>query len=66
MMAFLRHEPLSPSRECIIVPRQALDGFFTAPHIQLSHQSCHEYKMVVKRYMYTLNLEKAVCCISDG
>ena len=28
------HDPFSPSRECIIVPRQALDGLLTALHIQ--------------------------------
>lgn len=29
--------PLAPTRECIIVPRQVLDGLLTALHIQLSH-----------------------------
>ena len=61
-----RHEPLSPSRECIIVPRQALDGLLTALHIQLSHPSCHQLKMVAKRHLYALDLDKAVSRVSDG
>ena len=35
LLVVQRHDPLSPTRECIIVPRQALDGLLTALHIQL-------------------------------
>ena len=66
LLVVQRHEPLSPSRECIIVPRQALDGLLTALHIQLSHPSCHQLKMVVKRYLFALDLDKAVSRVSDG
>ena len=66
LLVVRRHEPLSPSRECIIVPRQALDGLLTALHIQLNHPSCHQLKMVVKRYLYALDLDKAVSRVSDG
>ena len=66
LLVMRRHEPLPPSRECIIVPLQALDGLLTALHIQLSHPACHQYKMVVKRYLYALDLDKAVSRVSDG
>ena len=66
LLVVRHHEPLSPSRECIIVPWQALDGLLTALHIQLSHPSCHQLKMVVKRYLYALDLDKAVSRVSDG
>ena len=66
LLVLRRHEPLSPSRECIIVPRQALDGLLTTLHTQLSHPSCHQLKMVVKRYLYALDLDKAVSRVSDG
>lgn len=46
--------------------RQALDGLLTALHIQLSHKSCHQLKMVVKRYLFALDLDKAVSRVSDG
>ena len=68
LLVVRRHEPLSPSRECIIVPRQALDGLLTALHIQLmiSPPSCHQLKMVVKRDLCALDLDKAVSHVSDG
>ena len=33
-------DPLTPPRECILVPRSVLDGLITALHIQLSYPSC--------------------------
>ena len=41
-------------------------GLLTALHIQLSHPSCHQLKMVVKCHLFTLDLDKAVSRISDG
>ena len=47
LLVVQRHEPVSPSRECIIVPRQVLHGLLTALHIQLSHPTTQQLKMVV-------------------
>lgn len=66
LLVVQRHNPLSPTRECIIIPRQALDGLLTALHIQLGHPSCHQLKMVVKRYLFALDLDKAVSRVSEG
>ena len=66
LLVVKRHEPLSPSRECIVVPRQVLDGLLTALHIQLNHPSSHQLKTVVKRYLYALDTDKAIANISDG
>ena len=66
LLVVRRHEPLSPTRECISVPRQALDDLLAALHIQLSDPSCHQLKLVVKRYLYALDLDKAVSRVSDG
>ena len=66
LLVVRHHEPLSPSRECIIVPRQALDGLLTALHIQLSHPSCHQLKLVVKYHLYALHLDKAISRVYDG
>lgn len=66
LLVVQRHDPLSPTRECIIVPRQALDGLLTDLHIQLGHPSCHQLKMVVKRYLFALDLDKAVSRVSEG
>ena len=53
-------EPFTRSRECIIVPRQVLDGLLTALHIQLSHPSSHQLKMATKRYLFALDMDKAI------
>ena len=66
LLVVQHQEPLSPPRERIIVPRQALDGLLTALHIQLNHPSCHQLKMVVKRYLFALDLDKAVSFVTDG
>ena len=54
---------MSLSRECIIGPHQALDGILTTPHIQLNPPSCHQLKMVVKCYLYAIDLDKAISCL---
>ena len=52
--------PLSPARVCNIVPRMVLDGLVTALHIQLDHPSCYQLKQVMHRYLYALDLDKAI------
>lgn len=52
--------PFTPYQECIVIPRQILDGLLTSLHIKLDHPSCHQLKNVVSRYFYALDLEKAV------
>ena len=49
-----RNEPLVPTRECMIVPHQVLDGLLTALHIQLSHLSSCRLKLVTRRYLFAL------------
>ena len=36
LLVVKRSEPLLPTRECTVVPRQVLDGLLTALHIQLN------------------------------
>ncbi|CAB4037292.1 Hypothetical predicted protein, partial [Paramuricea clavata] len=66
LLVVKRNEPLVPSRECIIVPRQVLEGLLTALHIRLSHPSSHQLKVVVKRYLYALDVDKVVNRVSEG
>lgn len=61
-----RNEPLTPTRECIVVPRQVVDGLLTALHIKLCHPSSHQMKMVVRRYLFALDLDKAIDHISES
>ena len=61
-----RNDPLCPTRECIVVPRQVLDGLLTALHLQLSHPTPYQLKKVVSRYFYALDIEKAVDNVTTG
>ena len=59
-------EPLSAVRERIVVPRPLLDGLLTSLHIKLSHPSAHQMKMVTRRYLFALDLDKAIVRVSDN
>ena len=60
LLVVKRDEAFTRSRECIIVPRQVLDSLLTALHIKLSHPSSHQLKMVIKRYLFALDTDKAI------
>ena len=55
-----RNAPLVPTRECIIIPRQVLDGLLSALHVHLSRPSSHQLKIVTQRYLFALDMDKAV------
>ena len=60
LLVVRKDQPLSPTRECIVVPRQVLNGLLTALHIQLNHPSHHQLMAVTQRYFYALDMDKAV------
>ena len=66
LLVVKRNEPLSTIRECIVVPRQVLEGLLTALHIQLNHPSAHQLKMVTRRYLFALDMDKAIELITKG
>ena len=55
LLVVKRNEPLVPTRECIIVPRQVLDGLLSALHVYLSHQL-----MVTQRSLFALDMDNSV------
>ena len=55
LLVVKRNEPLVPTRECIIAPRQVLDGLLSAPHVYLSHQL-----IVTQRYLFALDIDNSV------
>ena len=55
-----RTDPLQPSFELIIVPRDVLDGLVTAMHIRLDHPSKNQLLQVLKRNFFALDLAKSV------
>ena len=60
LLGVKRDESFTHSRKFIIVPRQLLDGLLPALHIQLSHPPNHQLKMVTKRYLSALDMDKAI------
>ena len=57
-------EPLSPTREKIVIPRSMLEGLLTALHIKLCHPSLHQLRTVVHRYFWALDMEKSLESVS--
>ena len=66
LLVVKRNDPLVPTRECIVVPRQVLEGLLTALHIQLSHPSSNQLKAGTKRYLYALDIDKAIDRVTQG
>ena len=55
-----QQEVLSGSRECIIVPRQILNGLVMALHLQLDHPSAHQLQKVMRRSFFALDLDRCI------
>jgi len=51
---------LVPTQGCIIIPCQVLDGLLPALHIHRSHPFSHQPKMVTQRYLFALDMDKAI------
>ena len=66
LLVVTKDPPLSPSRECIIVPRSVLVGLLTALHLQLGHPSSNQLKIAAKRYLFALDLDKAIARVTSG
>ena len=61
-----RTEPLGLARQRIVVPRGVLDGLLTALHLQLSHPSKHQLKLVFNRAFYALDSDAALTRVYDS
>ena len=61
-----KSQPLSPTRECIIVPRQVLHGLLTALHIKLDHPSKHQLKLVTARQYFALDIDRAITDVTEA
>ena len=56
----LKFNELVPTRGCNIIPCQVLDSLLSALHIHLSHPFSHQLKMVTQRYLFVLDMDKAI------
>ena len=61
-----RNDPLSPTRELIIVPRSVAHGLVTALHLKLDHPSKHQLQMVMKRHFYALDRTNIIESATDS
>ena len=52
-------EPFAPTRQRIVVPRDALPGLLTALHIRLQHPTTYQLKQLSSRY-FALDMDKSV------
>ena len=61
-----RDLPFSPTRECIVVPRDVLPGLLTALYIKLGHPTATQLKKVTGRFFYALDLDSNTEAISSA
>ena len=66
LLVVKRSIPLKSTRECIIVPRQVLDGLLLSLHIKLDHPSCYQLKQIVHRYFFALDMDKSIDQITSS
>ena len=60
LLVVKKSDPLSPSREAIVVPQQVLPGLVTAFHIRFEHPTSNELLAIMERSFFALNLGKAI------
>ena len=66
LLVVKRDVPLTTVKECIIVPRDIIDGLLTALHLQLQHPSTYQLKTIVSRYFYALDLDKCIASVTSA
>lgn len=60
-----KDEPLAPTKEQIVIPRNALDGLLSALHIKFNHPTKHQLRVMFSRYFFALNLDKSLETVSE-
>lgn len=65
LLVVKRPEIFKQSSERIVIPRGASEGLLTALHLQLSHPSKHQLKVVFSRAFYALDMDSIVTKIVD-
>lgn len=64
LLVVRRNEPFVSAKELIIIPRSVLHGLLTSIHLQLSHSSANQKKIVMKRFFFALDMDKAIASIT--
>ena len=66
LLVVKKHLPFTPCRDCIVVPRQVLNGLLTSLHIKLDHPSNNQLKSVMNRYFFALDMDKAIETVTSS
>ena len=66
LLVVRKDQPLTLHKDRIIVPRHITEGLLTAIHIQLDHPTAYQFNKVVGRYLYALDLDKAVDTVIEA
>ncbi|XP_063968866.1 uncharacterized protein LOC135157450 [Lytechinus pictus] len=66
LLVVRRDHAFLPQQECLVIPRNVLQGILTALHLQLGHPTSHQLKQVVSRYFYALDLDAAIQQVTVG
>ena len=61
-----KSDPLETPRECILVPRQIVHGLLQSLHIKLNHPSRYQFKAVIQRYFWALDLAQAIDLVTTA
>ena len=65
LLVVRQQNPLSHTREWIIIPRDLCDGLFTALHLLLGHPTKHQLKLVCERFFYALDMQAYLQTVTD-
>ena len=66
LLVVRKSDPLSSTREAIVVPVQILPGLVTALHIKFDHPTANELLTILQRSFYGINMSKVVTEVTDN
>lgn len=65
LLVVKRNKPFVSAKDLMIIPRSVLHGLLTSIHLQLSHPSSNQMKIVMKRFFFALDIEKALIVLQQ-
>ena len=66
LLVVKRSDPLSPTKESIVIPVQVFPGLVTALHIKFDHPTPNELLSIMERDFYALNMSKVIEEVSSN
>ena len=66
LLVVRKSDPLSATREAIVVPALIIPGLITALHIRFEHPTSNELLSIVERSFFALNMSKVINEVSNN